>query len=1644
MSDQIKKYCFTSLMQDGKACTNADLTILSHEGIELSCQNGLCVEFSFTEGADRHCITVQIDCHDCNCQPDIKTKCFCENSDDCPNGCEYCNDQGVCVSTCPTGQICDDDTCSDCATDEDCPCNQSCVQGRCSCPPSTPIIALDGCCVECTDNSHCDPCEVCRGGHCEPKDCQDGYCNPITGNCQECYLDSHCGDNECCIGGTCQCCDGFYRDPLTQLCTEEPECFTSEDCPDCYDCVNMNCQPRICPDGKICVNDDCVDGCQNPEDCPAGYGCLNGECVPCSSLQCTGPVSLCEQAKGCDCVNNVCTAVDCTVLDDCVVWDVVRPTVTPGTPIPGTGQPALSFNVTWEDLGLVTMGAGGGLFRDYRFTVTETTGAVGTLSTYNYVLGVGNSVSFKLSDPTPIQWNNVGFELNFQESSPGARTASIAVANLNWYNPDPANADESFFQDLFINPANWSYNVQAAAIPPSTSGGSSTPGSLKLCACNPNATIVGWNWTTIEGNLTVNFTPLPDGCLRATVQGCGTGSGTVTIDCAGFTSTIPIPPLPFDYSASNCCDPITDPTCSGNPGDNTPCNVVDVVHGDIVLSQFGYVAPNGNGLFRAVFQPDSVGISIFDWIRAARNVCWNTTGTMISASSFVPPSLSFLFHDVEYKTGDGCVQMGYTCSIRIAPCKEVKAEACLSGCDAFVVNIFNNNGVLTAITSMGTPAELAYAWFTNSTPPIFGGNSGAVSTGSTYTMPDPNTNILLVTLNVVWTVNGQICGDQDIITFVIDAIPGCRDEDACNYNANATVEDNTCCYLENVTYSCTSGLNIPTTCPGVSYYVLASPSNIPYTYPGMYLDPTRVHTVVGIKNGNEVCRAAIQPQQCYRCVTGDCVAAPVNSNFGEFTDPNCNFTCGCNLNIEVVHSCTNNLAGLTVWVNGGSGSYTVTILDDLGAELFTNASVVDNSPIYSPTFCNAHYQVVVTDNAGVPGACDPITYHTNCFDCADSQTALILTDPFNDVVQYSCSTERFHFTIVPDPCADFYDVVIKDSDNVVVGTGHWGDLPANQIASVGVDNACNGDYTVTITDSNGCSKTYTGVVDCDFCGDPIPECPLTSVNFTAMTTFSPPGFYKIFYQISIDPAAPTHTYTLEVYNVDFCGGSAIGSPWHQQTFSAPGGDYEGFLTGEWALPGVSTCYIGKIKGNAPYNSDCQLSYPFEVTIVPEPTGCSLTSYNISSYSAVNQRFTLSWTFANSSGDITLQATVWDSGTCGVGTPTVTTITGLPSNDNNHVFNLAQIDGIAQCVEFEIFDTNNPACTTGVVERSVPACACSVSLTDVTYNEGAGRLEIEWDGSCALEPVGFTIEIFERSVINCTGSTTLLTSYAVSSLSGLQYHSITAPGADRYIQVVITNDDNGACTDDACVVVPGCNNCTSQSFDVPAARLESVTDINSTVYLMPSGAFFECVDVGDPSAANDAAAQAIEDQLVALGDCGTPNVTWEALVPDGTDCAGITINHNVAGTYSGTDKFTGVTINGTTYSTNINTFVWLSGAATSITAGAESGIEAFILQALVQEGLPAVSVNCALDINTGGQEARQRYAITGVDPGVDIITVNYTHTATPTTSADFAACPTMPAGSLPGLCIRVTIQDSGIILASAQVGGVNYDVDGSGC
>lgn len=367
-------FCLNDIVQGTTPCLTPDVSVTSlSECVTIKCvKPNNCYEIQVLEGCVDTCVEIIINCTDCElCPPTVITKCFCESSADCAD-CENCLDD-ICTPLCLTNQFCDDDECVDCRDAADCECNKECISGSCECPADKPYIDAQGCCKDCRNDADCPPCFRCGPDGCEPIVCTTGICDPDTNNCVGCLGTGDCaGDNECCNPSTqlCECCVGYFRDPSSGDCIEQPDCRRDSDCPTCSICVGGDCTPFVCPTGYIavpngnecdcrrecdcdaptecsglqdcirltynscycnscegvpctngmcaegcrCYNGTCVDdggcngACSNSGDCGVDCGCRQGQCVSCATLTCVQ----CAATAGCECTNGVCVDAPCS------------------------------------------------------------------------------------------------------------------------------------------------------------------------------------------------------------------------------------------------------------------------------------------------------------------------------------------------------------------------------------------------------------------------------------------------------------------------------------------------------------------------------------------------------------------------------------------------------------------------------------------------------------------------------------------------------------------------------------------------------------------------------------------------------------------------------------------------------------------------------------------------------------------------------------------------------------------------------------------------------------------------------------------------------------------------------------------------------------------------------------------------------------------------------------------------------------------------------------------------------------------------------------------------------------------------------------------------------------------------------------
>ena len=329
----------TVTTESGVVCVNPIVKVVGWPNVYINCideVNGI-YEVQLPNNGDVSCLDFSVDCNnnpECNtCQVQRITKCFCNETSDCPD-CNECVD-GQCVPLCPE-DLCLNGNCANCTTDDQCPENQVCSgNGECVCPSNTKKCNdSTEFCSECCSPDDCGVCEVCIGGSCVPKDCPEGACNPITGECVECVTSDQCGENQTCDNGECVCADGYVKDVCTDECVPLPPnaCQNSDTCDSCFECTNFNpctgygvCTPVQCPDGFICVGGECIEecdcvegGCSKSTDYCKDYGSVGCGCTTCEGNCTTG----CGEGCYCNpntnqCEANPCASVNCSDGTDC-------------------------------------------------------------------------------------------------------------------------------------------------------------------------------------------------------------------------------------------------------------------------------------------------------------------------------------------------------------------------------------------------------------------------------------------------------------------------------------------------------------------------------------------------------------------------------------------------------------------------------------------------------------------------------------------------------------------------------------------------------------------------------------------------------------------------------------------------------------------------------------------------------------------------------------------------------------------------------------------------------------------------------------------------------------------------------------------------------------------------------------------------------------------------------------------------------------------------------------------------------------------------------------------------------------------------------------------------------------------------------
>jgi hypothetical protein len=278
------------------------------------------------------------------CSPECFFGICDTEAEECVNP-DTCQQRVDCIPgyTCSDAGVCEPITA--CETTEDCP-SGICEKGVCQ--------NGGGCLkpVDCVERTYCAEDNTCRPDRCYDTTCDEGVCQPSTGECviqNTCSTEADCSSPERCIDGRCRTQEEF----CSALTCERGVCgFEAEGCVDAENCQGMD---AMCLEGSFCneetnqcETDQCVENdidcgsngvcnpgsgeCVNAESCTSNDDCLDdpvtwclqGECglaseacsPPCPGDQTCeydpqGQTATCSEPGACD------TSIDCTGDREC-------------------------------------------------------------------------------------------------------------------------------------------------------------------------------------------------------------------------------------------------------------------------------------------------------------------------------------------------------------------------------------------------------------------------------------------------------------------------------------------------------------------------------------------------------------------------------------------------------------------------------------------------------------------------------------------------------------------------------------------------------------------------------------------------------------------------------------------------------------------------------------------------------------------------------------------------------------------------------------------------------------------------------------------------------------------------------------------------------------------------------------------------------------------------------------------------------------------------------------------------------------------------------------------------------------------------------------------------------------------------------
>ncbi len=834
-----------------------------------------------------------------------------------------------------------------------------------------------------------------------------------------------------------------------------------------------------------------------------------------------------------------------------------------------------------------------------------------------------------------------------------------------------------------------------------------------LSAGNYMCTITDARGCTTNYDDGIGFTPGPMASIAtSTNTTCGQNDGSISVAAAMGTS-------PYTYAWSHSTT-VASPTANNLAAGNYTITVSDA---NGCPSTVGITLTNSNGLNA------SIGTVV-------NSNCGNNDGSIqVNASNGIPPYTYNWSHDNMITTAlaNGLSANAYTITVTDA-----------AGCE----NVLNQ-------TITDTPAPTLS--LTNATDSDCTEGNGSISLAVTSGTAPFNYN---------WSpaaANSALISNLNSGTYLVTV----TDVNGCTDTFSQTIQFN-------ASPVASIGSSTGTTCGqnDGSITVSVSGGAMPLTYTWSH------STTVATATANNLLAGAytitVTDNKGCSSTTGTTLSDsnPLTAAFINTVNPTCG---GANGSLEVspmngtapyVYSWSHdNLLSIPIANGLGSGSYTVTVTDNTGVCTTILTTTINSATGPAASTQNVQNSICAEGNGSisitVAGGAIPISYSWSHNNGLNSPTANNLMSGSYTVTATdnngctSIVTESVSLEAAPA-------ISISSSTNTACNTNtgtistissggtapftyNWSSGDSGPMAT-GLDV---GNYTVTITDANGCTDTASGNVN-EF------PSPMANINMVINTSCGqsigsiqasglgglPP--YTFLWSNSATTASisnlPSASYTLTVTDANGCEGVQVA------TISDAGGPVISLMTSANANCGQSTgsATVTVSSGTPPYNFDWQDNLTNTVSTTNTATGLAPGSYNVNVSDANTCQTNLTVVIGDNPGPTVSQGTVigtsCNGGADGSATATVTggnipyqyswsnsqttaTATGLSVGS----YSVTVTDNLG-CTETLGVSISEPAMLNASAGATVdPSCAGSNDgSATVNATGGTGGLSFEWN------------------------------------------------------------------------------------------------------------------------------------------------------------------------------------------------------------------------------------------------------------------------------------------------------------------------------